>query len=562
MKVSTTHFFLCFLLLFLFSFAHTLVESFNEEKEDIKRSQFPDGFLFGTAASAYQIEGAYLEDGKSLSNWDVFNHIQGVRHVENADIANDHYHRYLEDIEIMHSLGVNAYRFSISWARVLPRGRFGEVNPNGVIFYNKIIDNLLLKGIVPFVTLHHHDFPQELEDRYESWLSPEMQEEFVHLAKTCFKSFGDRVKYWTTINEPNVFSEMAYIKGKYPPARCSAPFGNCSVGNSDLEPLIVMHNMLLGHAKATKLYREQFQAKQCGFMGMVASSSMYEPLSDSELDREAANRALAFNVAWNLDPLVFGDYPPEMRRYHGSELPRFTLEEAKYIKGSIDFIGINHYATHYAKDCIHSSCIEGGDRAIRGFAYLTVERDGVPIGEPTGMPGFFVVPRGMEEIVEYVKKRYHNMPMFVTENGYVPPKQEAVRVEEQLHDVKRIEFHKAYMASLARAIRNGADVRGYFAWTLMDNYEWVEGYSLKFGLHYIDRQTLKRIPKLSATWFQNFLTNSSFNIEQVLNDAVTLYNDKMIVKMVLDSAMMCGLWQTTIGMDDSSRELTMMSSNG
>uniref|UniRef100_A0A5B7AKE1 Putative beta-glucosidase 18 isoform X1 n=1 Tax=Davidia involucrata TaxID=16924 RepID=A0A5B7AKE1_DAVIN len=502
MKVGSAQFYLSFLL-FLFSSAHSHVESFNEEKEDIKRSQFPDGFLFGTATSSYQIEGAFLEDGKSLSNWDVFNHIPGVKNVENADIANDHYHRYLEDIEIMDSLGVNAYRLSISWARVLPRGRFGEVNPTGIIFYNKIIDSLLLKGIVPFVTIHHHDFPQELEDRYGSWLSPLMQEEFVFFAQNCFKSFGDRVKYWTTINEPNLFSEMAYKKGKYPPAHCSKPFGNCSVGNSDLEPLIAMHNMLLAHAKVTKLYRERFQAKQGGFIGMVVCAFMYEPLTDNELDREAASRALAFKVAWTFDPLVFGDYPPEMRRYHGSELPRFSPEEAKYIKGSIDFIGINHYSTQYAKDCIHSSCIQGGDRAISGFAYLAM----------TGMPTFFVVPRGMEEIIEYVKKRYHNMPMFVTENGYSPPKQEAEQVQDQLHDVKRIEFHKAYLASLARAIRNGADVRGYFAWTLMDNYEWVEGYSLKFGFYYIDRQTLKRIPKLSARWFQNFLTNSSHSNE-------------------------------------------------
>ncbi|KAL7186341.1 hypothetical protein ACSBR2_028145 [Camellia fascicularis] len=211
--ISSQFLYCCFLLLFLWFSG--FVESFNEEEqEDIKRSHFPENFFFGTATSSYQIEGAFLEDGKSLSNWDVFTHRHGaINNGENGDVAEDHYHRYLEDIELVHSLGVNAYRFSISWSRVLPRGRFGEVNPNGVMFYNNVIDNLLVKGIQPFVTIAHHDFPQELEDRYGSWLSPLMQEEFVHYAETCFKSFGDRVKNWLTINEPNLFAGMAYIKG-------------------------------------------------------------------------------------------------------------------------------------------------------------------------------------------------------------------------------------------------------------------------------------------------------------------------------------------------------------
>ncbi|PSS06315.1 Beta-glucosidase [Actinidia chinensis var. chinensis] len=511
MQVRSPQFYsVCFVLFLCFSSSLSLVRNFNEEEgEDIKRSQFPDGFFFGTATSSYQIEGAYLEDGKTLNNWDVFTHRKGNIDEENGDVADDHYHHYLEDIEMMHSLGVNAYRFSISWARVLPRGRFGEVNPTGVSFYNKILDNLLLKGIEPFVTIYHGDFPQELEDRYGSWLSPQMQEDFLYFAETCFKSFGNRVKYWITINEPNLFTDMSYMRGKYPPARCSVPFGNCSAGDSDVEPLVVMHNMLLAHAKAVKIYREHFQPKQGGVIGIVVCAFMYVPMTESELDREAANRALAFNVAWTFDPLVFGDYPPEMRHYHGSELPRFSPEEREYIKGSIDFIGINHYSTFYTKDCIYSSCILGGDRPIRGFVNTTGERNGVPIGDRTGMVAFFVVPRGMEEIVNYVKERYHNKPMYILENGYSPPRQQDVQVQDLLNDVKRVEFHKAYLASLARAIKNGADVRGYFVWALMDNYEWVEGYSLMFGLYYVDRQTLKRIPKLSAKWYNSFLTNSS-----------------------------------------------------
>ncbi|KAK1439585.1 hypothetical protein QVD17_05405 [Tagetes erecta] len=508
---NTIQIYLLFVILFL-----NLEASINgdepsfSQQHPIKRSDFPSGFLFGAATSAYQVEGAYLEDGKSLSNWDQFCHSKGCGEKgENGDVANDHYHLFMKDIEMMQSLGINAYRFSISWARVLPRGRFGEVNPLGIMFYNKIIDNLVLKGIETFVTIHHHDFPQELQDRYGSWLDPQMQDEFVHFAETCFKSFGDRVKYWITINEPNLFAEMAYEKGSYPPNHCSQPFGNCLAGNSDVEPLFVMHNMLLAHGKAAKLYHEQFQSKQGGSIGLVAHCFMYEPFTDSDLDRKAAERALIFNIGWSFDPPIFGDYPQEMYEYHGNELPRFSPEEKAFMKNSIDFIGINHYSAIFTKDCTNSSCLESANRAIKGFVEITGERDGVLIGDPTSMERFFVVPRGMEEIVNYVKTRYNNTPMFVTENGYSSPNVQDVQVEEILNDVKRIEFHQSYLASLAKAISNGADVRGYFIWSLMDNYEWTLGYNVRFGLHYVDRKTFDRIPKQSAKWYQDFLKNNT-----------------------------------------------------
>ncbi|KAL3503252.1 hypothetical protein ACH5RR_037701 [Cinchona calisaya] len=496
-----------------------------EEFEDVERSHFPDEFLFGVSTSAYQIEGAILEDGKSLSNWDVFVHKNGtIRNGDTGDIATDHYHRYMEDIEIIHSLGVDAYRFSISWPRILPSGKIGDVNAAGIMFYNRIIDNLLLRGIQPFVTIHHGDMPQLLQERYGGWLSPLIQDEFVHFAETCFKNFGDRVRYWITVNEPNLFVDLAYEMGINPPGHCSPPFGNCSAGNSDTEPLIAMHNMLLAHAKASKLYRQQFQPKQGGLIGIVGSTFMYEPLTDDEHDKEAANRALAFNVAWTFDPLVFGDYPQEMRRYNKNDLPNFTSEEKLLIKDSIDFLGLNHYATLYAKDCIHTSCncseashdttcAPGGDRAISGFVSTTAERNGVLIGEPTGLVECcYVVPRGMEKIVDYVKNRYHNKPMFITENGYSSPLQQEDQLDDLQHDAKRIEFHKAYLASLARAIRNGADVRGYFVWTLMDDFEWAYGYAVKFGLYSVDHVTLDRIPRSSAKWYRNFLKNTTFSV--------------------------------------------------
>ncbi|KAL8505929.1 hypothetical protein ACS0TY_016960 [Phlomoides rotata] len=502
----------CFIL--ILSETSTLKSSTDEEEIDIKRSDFPPGFLFGAATSAYQVEGAVLEDGRSISNWDVFCYIEGnIADGSNADVADDHYHRYMEDIEIMNSLGLTAYRFSISWSRLLPRGRLGGVNELAVLFYNKIIDNLLIRGIQPFVTIFHNEFPQEFEDRFGGWLSHLMQEEYIHFAEKCFENFGDRVKYWITFNEPNVYSDFAYERTGFPPARCSPPFGNCAIGNSDVEPLIVVHNMLLAHAKAAKLYRDNFKSKVDGELSITVNAFMYFPLTDGEKDKEAANRALAFNFAWALDPLIFGDYPPEMRKYHGSELPRFSSEETELLRESIDFIGINHYGSLYAKDCIHSSCScnssscsKGSDRAIRGFVYTTGEQDGVQIGKPTGMPRFFVVPRGMEDIIRYAKERYHNKAMIVTENGYSSLANEDDNLQ---HDPKRVHFHQSYLAYLAKAIREGADVRGYLVWSLMDNFEWSSGYGPKFGLYYLQNQTLNRIPKLSATWYRHFLANFS-----------------------------------------------------
>ncbi|KAJ9551456.1 hypothetical protein OSB04_015501 [Centaurea solstitialis] len=511
------------LFFFLVSASVVLLEAFNnggggfklEENEEphIKRSDFPPGFLFGAATSAYQIEGAYLEDGKSLSNWDVFCHSVGCgENGENGDIADDHYHRFLEDIEMMHSLGLKAYRFSISWARILPRGRFGEVNPAGIFFYNKLIDNLILKGIEPFVTLFHSDFPQELEDRYGSWLNPEIREDFVHMAEVCFKSFGDRVKYWITINEPNIFVEHAYKKGLFPPSRCSKPFGTCLAGNSDVEPPIAMHNMLLAHGMTAKLYHENFQPKQGGSIGLVMHCYMFEPLTDSDLDRKAVKRAFAFNIGWSLDPVIFGDYPEEMHEYLGNELPSFSLDEKNFMKNSSDFIGINHYSTIYAKDCTNSSCSPIADRASQGFFELVGECDGVPIGEPTAIDESYVVPSGIGKIVEYIKIQYNNKPMFITENGYSSPDVHEERIDVLMNDIKRVEYHTTYLASLAEPIREGADVRGYFAWSLMDNYEWLHGYNARFGLYYVDRQTLNRVPKLSAKWYKNLLSNKSDEI--------------------------------------------------
>ncbi|KAK8273588.1 hypothetical protein V6Z12_D10G015900, partial [Gossypium hirsutum] len=466
-------------------------------------SSFPSNFFFGTSSSAYQYEGAYLANGKGLNNWDVYSHKPGNLIVDgsNADIAVDHYHRYLEDIDLMHSLGVNSYRFSISWARILPKGRFGEINEAGIKFYNNLIDGLLLKGIEPFVTLTHMDFPQELEDRYGSWLSPESQEDFAYYADICFKSFGDRVKYWVTFNEPSFQVKFGYQAGTFPPSRCSKPFGNCTYGDSEKEPFITAHNIILAHIAAVHIYRTKYQATQGGSIGIVLHCFWYEPISNSVADKLAAERAQSFSINWFLDPIIFGRYPQEMQDILGSILPEFSTTEKQKLNKGLDFIGINHYTSYYVQDCMFSACEPGpGTSKMEGYCAQSSQKNGTPIGEPN------VYPQGMEKIVTYLKDRYHNVPMIITENGYGDMNKPNSTTESLLHDVERIKYLAGYLDALSTAIRKGADVRGYFVWSLLDNFEWNSGYTIRFGLHHVDYETLRRTPKSSATWYRNFIS--------------------------------------------------------
>ncbi|XP_010920356.2 beta-glucosidase 18 [Elaeis guineensis] len=471
----------------------------------LDRSQFPSSFLFGTSTSSYQIEGAYLEGNKSLSNWDVFTHIPG--HIEDSsdgDIADDHYHLYMEDIKLMHHLGVNSYRFSISWSRILPRGRFGKVNSAGIAFYNRLIDALLLKGIQPFVTLNHYDVPQELEDRYGAWLNPQIQKDFGHYADVCFKAFGKKVKYWTTFNEPNVVVKRGFMSGEYPPQHCSKPFGDCLSGDSNIEPYIAAHNIILAHATAVEIYKKKYQVKQGGSIGLVISTNWFEPLRHIPADRLAVQRALAFDTAWFLDPVIFGEYPPEMRQVLGLRLPTFSSEDRRKLQYKLDFIGINHYTSKYVKDCMFSPCNEGSTEST-AFVISTGERNGIPIGTPTSMPDNYVFPDGMEKMVMYAMQRYNNIPMFITENGYAQGSTGNSPTTDTLNDRGRVKYLHGYLTSLTRAMRQGADVRGYFIWSLLDNFEWLFGYSQRFGLYHVNFKTQERTPKLSAKWVKKFL---------------------------------------------------------
>lgn len=405
----------------------------------------------------------------------------------------------------MASLGINSYEFSISWARILPRGRYGEVNSAGIDYYNKLIDALLLKGIQPFVVLNHFDIPIELEHRYGSWLSPKLAEDFKYLADICFKNFGDRVKYWVTFSEPNMMVMLGYLSGIAPPNRCSEPFGQCNEGDSDKEPFIAAHNIILAHAAAAKLYKTKYQKEQRGIIGLIVETGWFEPMTNSTADKQAAERAQSYFSNWFLDPIVFGRYPKEMQDILGSILPKFTRKNINDLRLGVDFIGINHYTSSYVEDCLHSGCGQLSSKTT-GYYITKNTRDGIPIGETTGTePPFYVYPPGLEKIVTYIKERYNNIPMFVTENGYCEVSNANWTVEDSVNDVKRVDFFKSYLDSLSIAIRKGADVRGYFLWTLLDSFEWTNGYDKRYGIHYVDFATERITPKLSAAWYREFI---------------------------------------------------------
>ncbi|KAI4382166.1 hypothetical protein MLD38_008164 [Melastoma candidum] len=287
---------------------------------EYSRNDFPTGFVFGAGTSAYQVEGAANQDGRSPSIFDTFSY-SGVTDGATGDVACDQYHKYKDDVQLMVDTGLEAYRFSISWSRLIPGGR-GPVNPKGLQYYNHLIDELTAKGIQPHVTLHHFDLPQLLEDEYGGWLSRKVVKDFAAFADVCFMMFGDRVKHWTTFNEANIFSMGAYDIGMLPPQHCSLNLiFNCSKGNSSTEPYTATHIMLLAHAEAARLYKAKYQKTQKGQIGINLFGFSFVPFTSSSEDAVATQRANDFYLGWYLSPLTFGDYPAVMKKNAGSRIP-------------------------------------------------------------------------------------------------------------------------------------------------------------------------------------------------------------------------------------------------
>ncbi|XP_038879842.1 cyanogenic beta-glucosidase-like [Benincasa hispida] len=499
-------------LRFVFFVGLVVIAKANEPSKHpidvVRRSSFPKGFVFGSSSAAYQFEGAAFEDGKGPSIWDNFTHQhpEKIYDHSNGDVALDQYHRYKEDVALMKKIGFDAYRFSISWSRVLPKGKLsGSVNKKEIEYYDNLINELLAKGIQPYVTLFHWDTPQVLEDEYGGFLGNQIVNDFRDFAKLCFKEFGDRVKHWITLNEPWSFCMGGYAQGANAPGRCSSwqPF-NCLGRNFSIEPYIVGHNQILAHAAAIEVYKTKYQAHKRGVIGITLVSIWYTPYSNSEADKKAAIRALDFALGRFLHPLTYGDYPPIMRELVKERLTKFKREEVALIKGSFDFLGLNYYTANSAKD--NPKAPGPQPSYLTDYrADLTTDCNGVSIGPRFNVTSWLAVyPQGFRDLLIYTTTNYNDPIIYITENGYLDI--EGPPLKEMIMDRHRVRYHHYHLMALKEAIKAGVRVKGYFAWSLMDNFEWASGYVVRFGLTYIDyKNNLKRIPKLSAKWFENFL---------------------------------------------------------
>uniref|UniRef100_A0A2N9F884 Beta-glucosidase n=1 Tax=Fagus sylvatica TaxID=28930 RepID=A0A2N9F884_FAGSY len=425
------------------------------------RTSFPSGFIFGAGSAAYQSEGAAFKDGKGLNIWDSFTREQSGKIADgsNGDVAEDIYHRYKEDIQLVKKIGLDSFRFSISWSRLLPKGKVsGGVNPKAVIFYNNLINELLSNGIKPFVTLLHFDTPLALQDEYGGFLSPNIVEDYVGYVNFCFKTFGDRVKHWVTMNEPNGWTIYGYSSGTFAPGRCSSYAGNCTAGNSATEPYIVAHHLLLAHASAVKLYRDKYKPYQKGEIGITIVTHWFMPKYQTSASIKAASRALF--LLWFAHPITFGDYPESMKVVVNNRLPKFTDAQSKLLKGSIDFLSVNYYTSNYAESA--------------------------PLANGVN--------------VTYVTDRATTLTRMADANNSSLP------IQDALKDSLRIRYHYGHLSYLLKAIKEGVNVKGYYVWSFLDDFEWDAGYTVRFGLTYIDfKNNLKRYLKYSAYWFKMFL---------------------------------------------------------
>ena len=440
----------------------------------VSPTQFPASFLWGAATSAYQVEGSPLADGAGPSIWHRFVRTPGmVRDCETGDVACDHYRRFKSDVALMKELGLNAYRFSIAWARVLPEGR-GRVNPAGLGFYERLVDSLLEAGIQPMVTLYHWDLPAALDDR-GGWLNPDVADWFADYAQVMVGALDDRVKLWSTLNEPWVVTDGGYLFGALAPGH-----------RNKFEAPIASHHLMRSHGKAVQAYRASGKHK----IGLVVNIEPKYPASDSLQDRAATARADAYMNRQYLDPALLGSYPDEMRDVFGEAWPEWPAQDMALIKQPLDFIGINYYTRNVTRH----------DEAAWPVRASRVAQKQATHTET----GWEVFAQGLTDTLVWIKQRYGDIPQYVTENGaafFDPPVAEAGRVD----DVLRVDYFRKHIAAAAEARRQGVDLRGYFAWSLFDNLEWSHGYSKRFGIVHVDFETQRRTPKDSARWYADVI---------------------------------------------------------
>ncbi|KAL3522193.1 hypothetical protein ACH5RR_015027 [Cinchona calisaya] len=538
----------------------------------LRREDFGKDFFFGSATSAFQIEGASDKDGRGKSIWDDYaddekRHGKSLFHPYGED-AVCHYKHYEKDVEIMKKIGFNAYRFSISWSRILPTGRAGCINQKGIDFYKKLLNKLKVKEIEPFVTLLHFDVPQALEDEYRGFLDRRIADDFRDYADICFREFGSQVKYWITINETWSFTYGAYVKDSlapglglvedqftvykkaitnidgsishlekendadsflFLPCRYSRPTSILKKSIENPIPIcsqkedpykfayIVAHNQLLAHGKAAKLYKDNYQRVQNGKIGITLVTHWFEPYDcDSQKDKDAAKRALDFSLGWFMHPMIYGEYPKTMRTYvKEGHLPVDDLEADKsIIQNSCDFIGLNYYTaiyvSHRKRKDRDGKKPESNYVTDQKVKHHVKDSKGKSIGKQQGAAGWiYRYPKGIMDLLLHVKREYNNPLIYITENGVDDPDDHSAKLWDSIYDHQRVSFLHDHLSFVKEAKRQHVNVQGYFVWSLLDNFEWKRGFTSRFGITYVDYDSEKqeRHPKLSAAWLKSLLEN-------------------------------------------------------
>jgi beta-glucosidase len=439
--------------------------------------RFPEGFLWGAATSAYQIEGAHDADGKGESIWDRFSRAPGkIRNGDTGDRACEHYHRFSEDVALMQAMGLKAYRFSVSWPRVIPAGK-GRINPAGIDFYSRLVDRLLAADIEPFLTLYHWDLPQALQDS-GGWADRSIAGRFADYAQAVARSLGDRLRYWMTLDEPQIFGILGHLTGEKAP------------GVTDFSVYAAAsHHINLAHGLGVQALRDECKPAR---IGTVMSMLPAHPLRDEARDREAARRFDGFFHRWYLDPVLRGSYPEDTL----DVLPGFRAlvqpNDMRDIRQELDFLGVNTYSRLFVRDNPELGPLRAEllpDHRVEGAAYTAM--------------GWEVYPEALYEALLRLHREYALPDLYVTESGAAFD--DRPQESGEVRDADRIAFLHGYISAAHRALEQGVPLRGYFVWSLLDNMEWEHGYDKRFGLIRVDFGTQERIPKQSAGWYRGVI---------------------------------------------------------
>ncbi len=446
----------------------------------MSKIKFSENFLWGVATASYQIEGAWNEDGKGESIWDRFSHIPGnVIKGDTGDVACDHYHRYEEDVKLLKELGIDTYRLSLSWPRIIPDGK-GKTNNKGIDFYKRLTSLLRENGIKPAVTLYHWDLPQKLQD-IGGWSNRDVAGYFQQYAQYCFKELGDYVSMWITHNEPWVVSFLGNWYGTHAP------------GVKDFSTaLLVSHNLLLSHGKTVKAFRD---SNCSGEIGITLNLTPLYSASDSNNDKEAAKRADGYYNRWFLDPVLKGRYPKDMIDWYSRKacVPEFTQTDLEIINSPVDFLGINYYSSGYVKEDKNEWPLEACN---------------VETGRDKTDMGWEINPPGLYDLLLRVHKDYNGIKIYITENGRAS--NDIINRHGNVEDDDRLDYLYKHFIEAYRAQQSNVNLAGYYVWSFMDNFEWAEGYAKRFGITYVDYKTQERIIKKSGHWYKEVIRNNGF----------------------------------------------------